>query len=198
LDLSSAWEGELVLASDRILIDGCIAGDRRSWERLIRKYERLIYSVAIRCGLSAEDAADVFMTVCASLLENLSKLRDDDHLSGWLILSARRESWRLSRNAGKLVSLESAEAAMLCSDPDSSAGEPLDIVIRMEEHQIVREAMRRLGASCRYLLELRYLENPPISYVEIAARLDVSVGAVGPMRARCLEKMRDLLQKSGF
>ena len=44
---------------DRSLVRACLAGDRQAWESLIRRYERLLYSIPLRCGLSEDDAADV-------------------------------------------------------------------------------------------------------------------------------------------
>jgi DNA-directed RNA polymerase specialized sigma24 family protein len=32
--------------------------------------------------------------------------------------------------------------------------------------------------------------DPPLSYAEIAARLGIPIGSVGPTRARCLDRLR--------
>src|SRR5207253_7902824 len=71
----AARKGSRWMDSDRPLIRACLAGDRQAWETLIRRYQRLLYAIPIRCGLSEDDAADVFQTVCVRLLENLEKLR---------------------------------------------------------------------------------------------------------------------------
>jgi DNA-directed RNA polymerase specialized sigma24 family protein len=63
---------------------------------------------------------------------------------------------------------------------------------------MVRLALQELGGSCRHLLELRYLTDPAPSYAQIARRLDVSTGAIGPMRARCLQKLRKILERMGY
>ena len=47
----------------------------------------------------------------------------------------------------------------------------------------------RLSPSCRQLLAL-LIADPPVPYVEIGARLHISVGSIGPCRARCLDKLR--------
>src|SRR5438874_170812 len=103
---------------DRSLIRACLAGDRQAWETLIRRYERLLYSIPLRCGLSEDDAADVFQTVCVRLLENLEKLRDEGHLTGWLITTAKHEAWRVRRQKNRQGSFnvgdpESAPDALL-------------------------------------------------------------------------------------
>jgi DNA-directed RNA polymerase specialized sigma24 family protein len=32
--------------------------------------------------------------------------------------------------------------------------------------------------------------DPPVSYAEISARLGIPVGSIGPIRCRCLDKLR--------
>ena len=34
------------------------------------------------------------------------------------------------------------------------------------------------------------LQDPPVSYAEISARLDIPVGSIGPTRRRYLDKLR--------
>ena len=47
-------------AEDEKLVQDCLNGDEKAWNRLIDKYKRLIYSVPVKYGLSPDDAADVF------------------------------------------------------------------------------------------------------------------------------------------
>ena len=43
--------------SDRSLIRACLAGERQAWENLIRRYQRLLYAIPRRCGLSEDGRA---------------------------------------------------------------------------------------------------------------------------------------------
>ena len=195
-------KGDRLKDLDRPLVRACLAGDRQAWEALIHRYERLLYSIPLRCGLTRDDADDVFQTVCVKLLENLDKLRDEAYLTGWLITTARRESWRVQRLRGRdapFAEPEPGEAGE--SSLDSLADEdplPQEEMIRLEEAQMVRVAMRELEERCRTLLELLYHADPELSYAEIAQRLNVSVGAIGPTRGRCLQKLRRVLERLGF
>ena len=58
-------------ASDQDLIHGCREGRPDAWERLLSKYERLVFSVPVRYGLSDDDAADVTQLTFASLIQTL-------------------------------------------------------------------------------------------------------------------------------
>lgn len=180
--------------SDGALLQACRSGDRGAWEKLVSRYERLLYSIPIRCGLSEEDAADVFQTVCIRLLENLDRLKDQQHLTGWIILTAKRESWRVFRQQGRTTSLDPT------GDTPEAASDPLphEAVMRLEEEQLVRNGMEELGERCRQLLGWLYHFDPPLSYVEIGQRMNVSTGAIGPTRARCLQQLKRILQRMGF
>ena len=47
--------------------------------------------------------------------------------------------------------------------------------------------------TCRDLLSALYLEPEQPSYAEVAARLGMAVGSVGPTRIRCLKRLREML-----
>src|SRR5262252_2707557 len=81
---------------DRELVAACLDGDSSAWEALIVRYQRLIYSIAVKMGLPSDDAADVFQSICLRLVEKLPTLRDHQKLSSWIITSTRRECWRVS------------------------------------------------------------------------------------------------------
>jgi DNA-directed RNA polymerase specialized sigma24 family protein len=57
----------------------------------------------------------------------------------------------------------------------------------------VRRALQRLDARSRDLLALLFQQDEPLAYADIAARLGISEGSIGPTRMRALAKLRDLL-----
>ena len=52
-----------------------------------------------------------------------------------------------------------------------------------------------IGEPCRDLLSALYLEPEQPSYAEVAARMGMAVGSVGPTRIRCLERLRQVLDE---
>src|SRR4030095_14420038 len=84
-----------MLQTDRDLIRACRSGDARAWERLLDKYERLVFSISLNYGLTTDDAADVTQITFTILLQNLDTLPDDIPLAPWLATVARRHTWRL-------------------------------------------------------------------------------------------------------
>jgi RNA polymerase sigma factor (sigma-70 family) len=191
-----------MIQADAPLVRACLAGDRRAWETLIRRYERLIYSVPVRCGLSADDAADVFQTVCIRLLDHLEKLRDEEHVARWLIITAKHESWRVHRQRQRCAVFSERTDPETGTDPlDAVAADgllPEQEAVRLEEEQLVRLALGELGDRCQRLLELLYLTDPPLSYVEVAGELNMTWTSVSATRIRCLQKLKRVLDRLGF
>ena len=87
-------------ATNARLVQDCLNGKESAWLALIDRYKNLIYSIPLKHGLGADDAAEIFQSVCLSLLSELPKIRDPQALPAvWLIaVTARRCSmWRRER-----------------------------------------------------------------------------------------------------
>jgi RNA polymerase sigma factor (sigma-70 family) len=183
--------GRDTVQSDESLLQACRDGDESAWEALVERYQRLVFSVPRRAGLSPEAAADVFQAVFATLVEHIDRIEQPERLSAWLVTTARRESWRVNRKE------QSSQAAS--SDDDELERQtdryllPDEVLVRLELQHEVRAALDRLDKRCRDLLLLLYYRPEPAPYTEIAATLQTPEGSIGPTRARCLQKMRRLL-----
>jgi RNA polymerase sigma factor (sigma-70 family) len=175
---------------DVALVRACRAGDQAAWECLVRRYQRLIYTVPRRMGLSDDQAAEVFQQVCVTLLERLHTITRPERLSAWLATTARRASWQLLRRLQATTPLSGVDEQAL---PLSSELAPDDLVERLEQQQLVRQALDQLDPRSRKLMLLLYYQPEPLSYAEIARRLGLSEGSIGPTRARCLQKLQRLL-----
>jgi RNA polymerase sigma factor (sigma-70 family) len=168
--------------SDTALVTACLAGDRRAWEGLVRRYERLIYSLPVRAGLQDEEAAGVFRATCLRLLENLEQLKYEETLLDWLLTTGREETTLRVRQLRR----QSPEAA------GSLAEEPLpaeDLTSLRRQH-LIRRAMDRLDRRCRHLIELAY---PP---AESAAARPARVASTAslPELAQCLARLQQLVE----
>src|ERR1700677_2093187 len=94
---AGSWRAEGHLAVDAELVAACRTGDQEAWGLLVERYERLVFSVALRNGVSREEAADITQMTFMALLESIGRLRDDERLASWLMSVARRLAWRQRR-----------------------------------------------------------------------------------------------------
>src|SRR5262245_5070196 len=91
--------------TDAQLIERCLAGSQESWEILIRRYQNLVYSVPIRYRFSAQDAADIFQSVCVVLLQKLKTLKNAQTLSSWLYVTTKRMCWKTAKRRSLEIEL---------------------------------------------------------------------------------------------
>jgi RNA polymerase sigma factor (sigma-70 family) len=184
---------------DATLVARCRAGDRQAWAALVRRYQRLVYTVPRRAGLSDADAADVFQTSFARLVEHLHRIDDPGRVRAWLVTTARRECLRLLEQRRRVVDLAGPADGDGEADDDPLARLPDPAPLpdaqlqALQEQDRVRRALQCLDARSRAFVELLFLHDPPLPYSEIAARLGIAEGSIGPTRARCLDKLRRAL-----
>lgn len=172
------------LPTDSELLARCQGGDPDAWAMLIDRYQRLVYTVALRNGVGRDDAADVTQSVFIALLESTSGIRSGHRLASWLMTVSRRQAWRLRARQNH----ETLEP-----DPGLDLADQLDAIADWESVAVVHEALGRIGQPCRDLVVRLYFDPAAPSYAEIAARLGKAIGTIGPMRARCLNSLRKLL-----
>jgi RNA polymerase sigma factor (sigma-70 family) len=182
--------------SDHALVEACLRGEAAAWEALVRRYANLVYSVARRYGLDDDDAADVFQNSWATLWERLVEVRDRSKLGPWLMTVTGRLAYQAVERRQRFASRHQS-GADLAGRADSQAL-PEELAIAGDQAAAVRAAMARLSPRCRELLESLFYDPSAPSYAEIARRLAVAVDTVGPLRGRCLRKLKILLEEYGF
>jgi RNA polymerase sigma factor (sigma-70 family) len=172
------------------LVQAASAGDRQAWERLVHRFGGLVWSVARAHGLSDADAADVSQTAWLRLVEHLQRIRNPERVGTWLASTARHEALRVLRRAGRQVpvgddaALEPAEPAV--ETPEARA-------LASERSELLWRAFATLPPHCRRLLRV-LMADPPPSYQEVAAALDMPIGSIGPTRGRCLARLRQVAE----
>jgi len=185
--------------TDADLVAQCRQGRQAAWSTLVRRFQRLVYTVPRRAGLSDEQAADVFQFTFSRLFEYIDKLDDGARVHAWLVTTAKRETLRLLEQSRRFVDL-----AAPAGSEDGDSEDPLErladpaplpeaLVGELQEQDRVRRALERLEPRHRQLLELLFLQDEAPPYAEIAARLGIAEGSIGPTRARALDKLRQLL-----
>lgn len=185
----AATRGERRLADldDPALVALCIEDDPRAWETLVRRYRSLVYSAALRTGLDQESAGDVFQLVWLELHRSLDRLRDAQALPRWLVVTTRRIAYKHALRNDRPV--EGALDELV--DPTALAEEELQSLQTLHHLQ---HLVAGLGGTCAKLLPLLFFEDRRPEYREIAERVGISIGSIGPLRARCLDRLRKELE----
>ena len=162
-------------------------GDQRAWDDLVERYAPLVWSICHRYQLKSADAEDVHQTVWLLLVSQLNKIRDPVALPGWLATTTRRECVRVLRAArGPHADGSGPDVETI---PDQQAEMADQELLVAERHAALREALARLSPCCQRLIG-KLIEDPPLTYAQISASLSIPVGSIGPLRGRCLDRLR--------
>lgn len=186
---------------DDALVEQCRAGHQGAWSTLVRRFQRLVYTVPRRARLPEELAADVFQTTFQRLFEHLDRLDDASRVRAWLVTTAKRETLRVLAERHRLVAADGGDdaaddsVATLERVPDPAPLQDEQLAALQDLHR-VRAAVERLDPRARQFVELLFLQDEPLPYAELSRRLGIPEGSIGPTRARCLAKLRKLFDES--
>ena len=182
----------MTCVSDAELFFGVREGRNGAWEKLVERYAALVYAVPRRMGLSLADAEDVSQATWMIVHRHLHLIEKPRSLAHWLITTASREAWKLQRSRSRRERLEAGSARILSDQPE---GDPVELLERLEQAELIRDALDELPAHCTELLRALYLDSRERSYQEVAKALGRPQGSIGPTRLRCLAHFARILEQ---
>lgn len=171
------------------LVASAADGEAAAWEALVDRYAGLVWGVARALGLDAVDAADVSQTTWLRLAEHLPRLREPERVGAWLAVTARREAVRTRQRSARVV-LDS-----WCGEGPDDEDDLDTALLRDERDALLWRTFSSLSEPCKALLRV-LMSDPPPSYVEVGAALEMPVGSIGPRRQRCLQALRRQLDEA--
>ena len=161
-------------------------GDQQAWDSLVERYAPLIWSICRRYRLDRADAEDVGQRIWLQFVNHLGAIRDPAAVPGWLTTTAKRECGRVVRAtrgpqaAGQLLDESIADRQATTAEQE---------LLAAERHAALHQAFTCLSPSRQQLMAM-LIEDPPVPYAEISARLGIPVSSIGPTRCRCLDQLR--------
>jgi RNA polymerase sigma factor (sigma-70 family) len=170
------------------LMSAAADGSEEALGQIVTELTPLLWQVARAAGLTSSDAEDVLQTVWLRLLSHLDGIRSPAGLTAWLVITTKREAWRVSAAGRRDVS---ADQDWLSALPDAGPGSE-DQVIAGDQRRALWAAIGRLDRRCQELMRIIAFVPRP-DYTAVAAKLGMRPGSVGPTRGRCLAKLRALL-----
>jgi RNA polymerase sigma factor (sigma-70 family) len=168
------------------LVSQARMGEQEAWNALVDRYAALIWSVCRKYRLADADAKDVGQSVWLHLVDHLDELRAPEALPGWLLTTTRRECAMTLR---RTCAVPAAGGAVDIEDIPGEQGTAEEELLAAERHVALQTALADMPPAWRRLMVL-LTADPALPYREIAARLGIARGSIGPTRARCLEWLR--------
>lgn len=171
---------------DRRLVDRAKAGDVRAFEALVRRYERWVFTLALRMVGDRGDAEDIAQEVFLKAYRGLQGFRGGSRFSTWLYAIASHHC--LNHLAGRDSRARRVERTGNPTDrqgrvlpsaldrvADASPG-PDAFLERHELRRMIQNELVQLTEQHRIVLILRDIQG--MSYEDIAETLGVELGTV--------------------
>jgi len=168
----------------RPLVLAATRGDEQARETLVKRFTPTLRGILRGYRLNAADTDDVIQASWTSAFTNIDRLRKPDAIGSWLIMIARREALRVIARSRREVLVEEP------SYPDERTyPAPEAALVEAQEQQALHAAVDRLPTRQRTLLRT-LLAATDSSYADVARKLGIPVGSIGPTRDRALANLR--------
>ncbi|MEU3861622.1 sigma-70 family RNA polymerase sigma factor [Streptomyces sp. NPDC028722] len=181
------------------LVQSAVDGDAAAWKALVEGMSPLVWSVVRAHRLSDADGHEVFQTVWFRFAQHLGRIREPDKTAAWLASTARHECLKVLRQLTRLTLTDDPQLLDRASQdrtPEESLIDTEEAADRAERIRRLWQELDSLGERCRQLLRV-LMASPPPSYGEISAALGIAVGSIGPLRQRCLRRLRARMDTRG-
>ena len=157
-----------------------------NFHRLFDRHYAQILRFFRRKGFDTEDCRDLTQETFVSVYKGLRELRQDEQFESWLFaiahnvwcrmierLSAQKRSLRpLSLEEGS----ESEDESSIADRIADGSADPFTVTLEKEKLEKLSEALEHLPQQMRRCMQLCVVHQ--LSYVEIAALMDISVNTV--------------------
>lgn len=175
------------------LVSRAKAGELDAFEVLITRYERRVYSLALRMLRQEQDAQDITQQTFLSALQNLNGFRGEASFGTWLLHIATHAALKVIRKR-KGLNTVSLEAATEVSDTFDSIphpefiadwrDSPEQLAQRHEIQRLLEESLAQLDDKHRFVFLLRDVEGLSVKETADALGLSEANTKVRLLRAR--------------
>ncbi|MDJ0625282.1 MAG: sigma-70 family RNA polymerase sigma factor [Candidatus Caenarcaniphilales bacterium] len=182
---------------DTELVIKCQAGERLALEALVKRYQKIVFSMLYQLAPDWHDIADLSQEVFIRVYRHIGSLRNPKTFRAWLNQITINLFYDELRKRPRKVSTISLDRGVDDEDdttrefPDLSQG-PDELVLNQELATFIRQAMDQLPEQFRVVIVLRELQG--LSYEEIAESLGCELGTVKSRIARARARLQIMLK----
>jgi RNA polymerase sigma-70 factor (ECF subfamily) len=176
--------------ADDLLITQTLSGDQKSYEILVKRYQKRVYRLAQRLVRDPDAADDVAQEAFIRAYYALSRYEQGRNFYFWLSKIAVNLALNHLSREKRLVELPEDDANLdpgLTTDPTAEA-DTSQLKAR------IGDAIEQLPLHQRSVLLLRAQEG--LSYQEIAQTLSISIGTVMSRLSRARQALKEMLGDS--
>ena len=169
---------------DRELIDKCIGGDEDAVERLVIKYQKMVYSFAYRIVNDMEEAKDIAQISFIKAVQGLKGFKKEASFRTWLYRIVLNTALNHKRKGSfREVTLDESIAV-------NQTG-ALSLIIREERRNLIKKSLDKLPGQQRLAVTLRVYEG--LSCNEASKVMGCSVSTVKAHYHFGVKKLKEIL-----
>ncbi len=168
---------------DAVWVARCLTGDRAAFETLVRRYQQVLFTVALKLTGNVEDARDVTQNAFVRAYLKLDTYDPSRKFFSWLYRIAVNESLNARRGRRSHEPLEERIEADKESDP----------VERLETSGRVHAGLMALSKEYREVIVMRYFAD--LSYEEIAEAIGIPEKTVKSRLFSARQRLGEILRE---
>lgn len=173
---------------DNELVERTLTGDIRSYEELVRRYERLVGRVIYPYAGREAAVEDLVQETFLRAYDRLSTFNPEYRFKTWLLAIANNLGIDTLRRRREVVEFNPELHAPLAHGPEAAATEA-------DRARGVQDAVMTLPEAYSVPLVLRYAED--LTYAEIAEVLGITVPALKSRLFRARNMLAERLEERG-
>jgi len=177
--------------TDMQLIEQTLSNNLQAFDELMKRYQKLVYSIGYSFGKTRENALDISQDVFLKVYKKLNTFKGNSSFKTWLTRISFHECINWQKKNSKYSDNKNPEEF----DMNLSTQTTQEDELFAKEHKaMLLRSLYELNTKYRLAVVLRYFENQ--STKEIATSLKCSEGVVKNMLFRSLQKLRTLHQEA--
>jgi len=167
---------------DAILVRRSLAGDQTAFEALVGRYQKVLYTVALRMLGNRDDAKDATQTAFVRAYERLGSFDEQYRFFSWIYRILLNECLNVLRGRRP----ESALSPVL-----ATTSGPFEAAVSGERREQIQAALLQLNPDYRAAIVLRHFAG--LSYEEMADALGVPAKTVKSRLHTARQRLGELL-----
>ena len=178
--------------AERDLVQRHRYGDAAAFTEIYKRFETMVYNLALRLTGDAADAADCTQETFVRVYRHLEGFKGKSSLQTWVYRIALNHCRSHGRRQSVRRRLFGQTDEHLLARVADRAASPEEVAIESDMAQTIVNLLPRVRPLYREAVVLRDMQG--LSYEEIADILGVRIGTVRSRIARGRERIRNLLE----
>ncbi|MEX0290268.1 MAG: RNA polymerase sigma factor [Flavobacteriaceae bacterium] len=185
--------------SDQILFSSLKNGSESAFKKVYQENRQLFFNFAMKYGIEASDAMDIYQDAYVAFYENISKGKLSELRSSiatylmsigkYMILDTLRKQKKKVHSEGIIAKVQEIDEEVSNFDLDKEELNPRQVLLRRN--------FEKLGEKCKKILTLFYYKKYSIKEIMEAGNYN-SENVVKSQKSRCLKTLKESIKNSSY